>query len=107
MSTYEFVIACVALTNLTLTILSLVAARAKAASSKLAELEDSLRQEMKDLKGDVQQLQVTATGAINHDHLAEVYRDLKGIAEQVHTLVGQQEQMNELMRQLLAKLLRA
>lgn len=106
MSTYEIVIACVALTNLTLTILSLLAARAKAASSKLVELEDALRRDIRALDTELHALKVAASGAVSHDHLADVYRDLKGIAEQVHTLVGQQEQMNELMRQLLAKLLR-
>jgi hypothetical protein len=107
MSTYEIVIACVAVTNLTLTILSLLSGRAKAASSKLTALETSLREDITRLTTELQSLKLSATAAVNHDHLAEVYRDLKGIAEQVHTLVGQQAQMNELMRQLLAKQLRA
>ncbi len=106
MTTYEILIACVAVTNLSLTVLALLRARSMAATSRINDLEADLRRELKAHTAELAELRAVTQSALNYDHLAEVYGDLKAIAGQVHQLVGQQEQMNDLLRQLLAQQLR-
>lgn len=104
MSTYEIIITCVALLNVALTITTLRAANRKAATARLDDLEAALREQLRQHEGALQKLVATAEAAVTHEHLADVYRDIKAIAQQVHVMVGQQQQMNENMRLLLRKM---
>lgn len=106
MSLYEIIIACVAGTNLTLTLLSLRASLAKAATARLDALETEVFDRLADHDEALARITAQIDGSVTHDHLAEVYRDIKGISQQVHNLVGQQGQITDLLRQLLAQQLR-
>lgn len=106
MTLYEIIIACIACTNLALTLGALHAARQKAATARLNLLETDVRGQLTAHADALHKLQTAAEGAIDHDHLEAVYGRLNAIAEQVHQMVGSQEQMNALLRQLLAQQLR-
>jgi hypothetical protein len=106
MSLYEIIITCVAFTNLLLTLGALHAARQKAATARLDLLETDVRAQLAAHADTLHKLQAAAEVAIDHSHLEAVYERLNGIAEQVHQMVGAQEQMNALLRQLLAQQLR-
>ena len=107
MTLYEIIITCVASFNLVLTLTTLRSNSAKAASSRLDALERALRDQLHEHATQLARLRVTTDNGITHDHLADVYADLKGIAQQVHMLVGQQQQMNENLRLLLARMVHA
>ena len=111
MSVYEILIACVALANLLLALSTLHAARQKAASARLDSFEvatdhrlAAADRRLVAIDGALHRLKALSEVAITHDHLTAVYNDLKGISQQVHTLLGQQQQMNDNLRLLLAKL---
>jgi predicted GTPase len=106
MTTYEIVIALVAITNLTLTLLALLRARSMAATSRINALEEDLRRELKAHTRELNEMKVATQGALSREHLDDVYGDLKNISQQVHQMVGQQSQMNELLRQLVGQQLR-
>lgn len=106
MTQYEIIIAVVATTNLVLTLISLRAARAKVAESRLLALEESLRKELREHQEKLRAIDLASAQSLNYTHLNAVYVDLKAVAAQVATLVGQQETMNELLRQLLGQQLR-
>ncbi|MBL8351213.1 MAG: hypothetical protein JNL87_12985 [Burkholderiaceae bacterium] len=96
----------VALANLVLSVSTWHAARLKAAASRLETLESLVRDRLREHDEAVIRLEAAVDAAVTHDHLAEVYRDIKTTAAQVHTLVGQQGQATDLLRQLLAQQLR-
>ena len=96
----------VALANLLLSLSTWHAARQKAAAARLEALEVAVRDQLAEHAQVLARLSAAVDGAVTHDHLAEVYRDIKTIAAQVHTLVGQQGQATDLLRQLLAQQLR-
>ena len=104
MSLYETIITCVALLNLALTITTLRAASHKAASTRLEALERDVREKLAEHESSLTRLLAIEDGAVTHDHLAEVYKAINGVAAQVHTLLGQQQQMNENLRLLLNRL---
>lgn len=106
MSQYEIIIACVAMTNLILTLATLSAARAKAATTRIDALETTVMSRLHRHDEEIQRLRANGEVAVTHEHLAELYRDIKALSQQVHNLAGNQQQMNELLRQLLAKELR-
>ena len=113
MSVYEILIACVAMANLALALSTLHAARQKAATARLDAFEvatdhrlAATDRRLVAIDDALHRLRALAEVAITHEHLSEVYRDLKGISQQVHTLLGQQQQMNENLRLLLAQQVR-
>ena len=106
MSNYEILITVVALTNLVLALFTFVSNREKAGADKLAALEKSMRADLLKQSVELQELRNVANRALNEDHLRDVYSDLKAIAGQVNKMVGEQEQMNQLLRQLLSQQLR-
>lgn len=101
MTNYEILIACTTLVNLALAVTTFVSNRAKANGERLSLLEKSTAEQFKAHDQALAELQAVGEVAVTHDHLAEVYRDIKGIAEQVHTMLGQQEQMNQNLRLIL------
>jgi hypothetical protein len=103
-SSYEILIACTTLINLALATTTFFSNRAKANGERLATLEKSTADQFKAHNQQLAELQAAGDVAVTHDHLAEVYRDIKGIAEQVHTMLGQQEQMNQNLRLILNSL---
>lgn len=98
--------AAVMATNLVLTMMAFYLARQKVAAEKVDKLERSLREELQRHQVAIEEIRIAARGSLNTTHLNEVYQDLKHISAQVHQLSGQQDQMNELLRQLLAQQLR-
>ncbi|MCU0963558.1 MAG: hypothetical protein MUF08_00540 [Burkholderiaceae bacterium] len=106
MSIYEILITCVAAINLVLTLHNMRANGEKANSARLHEIEVSLRAKIQEHEGQLNRLLGQTEQAITHDHLDQVYADLRSIAQQVHQLVGQQQQMNDNLRLLLARLVR-
>jgi preprotein translocase subunit SecF len=103
MTKYEALVAVVALTNLVLALFTFFSNRAKAGADKLAALEKTVRTDLQKQAEELQELRAIANKALNEDHLKDVYNDLKGIAGQVNRMVGEQEQMNHLLRQLLSR----
>jgi hypothetical protein len=106
MTSYEIIITVVALVNLALTLRAIRAGNAKAATSRLDEMEKALRETLSAHEASLTRLVTLADNAVTHDHLAHVYGDLKSISQQVHTLVGQQQQMNDNLRLVLARFVR-
>lgn len=106
MTLYEILISTVAGVNLLLTLNNMRSNSCKAADERVNDLEDSLRKQLKEHEATLNRLAARAELSITHEHLSEVYGDLKGISEQVHQLVGQHEQMNQNLRLLLARLVR-
>jgi hypothetical protein len=104
MSLYEIVITCVALVNVVITLTVLRANAAKAATAQLEAIERELRDQIQEHESQLSRLHVNSENAITHEHLSDVYADLKGIAQQVNMLVGQQMQMNENLRLLLQRM---
>lgn len=100
----EFGMGLVALGNLLLGITAWLSARAKAASSKLEALEEHLRAQMQRQDESINWLRTRMEAAPTHEHLAELYRDIKAIGEQVHVLLGQQRQMNDNLRLMLDRM---
>lgn len=107
MTKYEIMIAVIAITNLVLALFTFASNREKAGADKLAALEKTMREELGKHAAELRHLQAVAGRALNDEHLRDVYRDLKVISGQVNKLVGEQEQMNHLLRQLLARQLKA
>lgn len=126
MTQYEIIITCVALSNLALSLSTLWSARQKATTSRLEAFEREVRDALAKMAGGerlgsfetearthmatldetVHGLVAGAKLAVTHDHLSDVYSAINDLAKQVHTLVGQQSQMNENLRLLLAKLVK-
>ena len=106
MDKFEVFSGIVMATNLVLTLIAFYLSRQKVAAEKLDKLEEVLRDELQRHQIAIEEIRVAARGSLNTSHLSEVYKDLKHISEQVQHLSGQQEQMNELLRQLLAQQLR-
>lgn len=100
----EFGMGLVALGNMLLGITAWVSARAKAASSKLEAVEEHLRAQLQRQDESINWLRARMEAAPTHEHLAELYRDIKSIGEQVHVLLGQQRQMNDNLRLMLDRL---
>lgn len=105
-SNLQWVLAAVSAGNLALSISTWAAARHKAGAALLDEIKRDLNGQLQLQADALHRLQGQMDSSVTHDHLAEVYRDIKGIAEQLHTLMGQQQQMNENLRLLLAQLVR-
>lgn len=106
MTLYETIITCVAAVNIVLTLHNMKMGQSKAAAAKLDELETSLREQLRRHESELNRLVAHDERALTHEHLDGVYEDLRSIAQQVHQLVGQQQQMNENLRLLLARLVR-
>lgn len=106
MSYYEIIIACIAGTNLALTLMALNAARFKAGTIRIDSLEENMRLQLKGHDALLMRLAATVERSLTQDHLTEVYRDLKSYSQQVHILIGQQSQMNENLRLLLSQMVR-
>lgn len=106
MSYYEIIIACVAMTNLMLTLLSLRASHTKAATARLDAMETRLHGRLTAHDEELAVLTAAVKAAVSQDHLAKMYRDINTLSAQVHVLVGEQRQMNDNLRQLLAQQLR-
>lgn len=94
----------VAAANLGITFSLWLASRRKAERESLAAVEASLRDEIKEHAQQLQRLATAIEAAPTHRHLADVYRDVKGISQQVNQLVGQQALMNENLRLVLARM---
>jgi hypothetical protein len=81
-------------------------ARHKAATARLESFEADTRAVLGNHAQQITRLKAEAKSAITHTHLSEVYQDIKGLAEQVHTLAGQQQEANSNLRLLVARLVR-
>ena len=106
MTDYQTIVAFIAAANLLLSLAALVSARAKAGTDRIDRLEAEMRAALKAHDDRFALLGAAIERAASQDHLADVYRDLAKISQQVHTLLGQQEQMNENLRLLLAQVVR-
>ncbi|MCV2359647.1 hypothetical protein LNV08_11770 [Paucibacter sp. TC2R-5] len=106
MTFYEIIIACVALSNLLLTLLSLRASHTKAATARLDSMEASLKTRLDGHDDELANQAALLKTTITYEHLADVYREIKDLAEQVHTMLGEQRQITQLLRQLLSQQLR-
>ena len=105
-SNLQWVLAAVSAGNLALSISTWAAARHKAGAALLDEIKRDLNGQLQQQADALHRLQGQMDSSVTHDHLAEVYSDIKGIAQQLHILMGQQQQMNENLRLLLAQLVR-
>lgn len=103
----QFGLAAVALGNFLLSVSSFYLARHRVTTDKLNQLEVQMRSQFAAHGERIAGLAATAESAITHDHLAEVYGDIKGIAAQINNLAGQQQQMNDNLRLMLARLTQA
>ncbi len=102
----QYALGAVALMNLLLSVSTWHASRQKAASARLDALEATIRTEIAAHASLLVELKAKAEEALTHDHLAEVYRELRTMATKVDTMVGVQEQATALLRQLLQQQLR-
>ena len=106
MGIHESITVVISLLSLGLTALAMLSARAKASTERLEQIEAGLRAKIDAHETSLAALGAAAHMAITHDHLASVNGEIKAIAEQVHILLGQQQQMNENLRLMLANLVR-
>lgn len=106
MTDYQTFVAAIAVCNLLLALAAFNAARAKAGTDRIDRLEAEVRAALKVHDDSFARLGAAIERSVSQDHLADVYRDLAKISQHVHTLLGQQEQMNENLRLLLAQLVR-
>lgn len=106
MTTYELIIATLGVVNLALALFNFSAARAKASGERLDAMEKSITERFGKLNQSVSDLKTVAESAITHDHLADVYADIKDIAGKLHVLVGQNTQMHASLQLLLNQQLR-
>lgn len=81
-------------------------ARHKAATARLEAFEADTRAVLGNHAQQITRLKAEAKMAITRADLAEVYQDIKALAEQVHTLAGQQQEANGNLRLLVARLVR-
>lgn len=102
MTQYEVIIACVACTNLVLTLLGLYSGRHKATTARIEALERALRDELAAHDNDLTALKTARGAAITHDHLADVYKTVNTMARQLDTMAGEQQAMNLMLRQMVA-----
>lgn len=102
-SLLQWFLAFVALANMLLSVSTWHAARQKAANARLDALEDEMRERLGLLDLGHVRLQEALEKAPSHDHLAEVYRELRGVATKVDTMVGAQAQVTSLLQQLVAQ----
>lgn len=106
MTDYQTFVAAIAVANLLLALAAFAAARAKAGTDRIDRLEADVRAALRAHDDAIARLGAAIERSVNQDHLADVYRDLAKISQHVHTLLGQQTQMNENLRLLLAQLVR-
>lgn len=106
-SMLQWVLGAVALGNFLLALSAWHSARHKAATARLESLESEIRATLGNHATAITRLRAGADQAVTHDHLAEVYRDIKQVAAQINTISGQQNEINSNVRLLLARLVKA
>jgi hypothetical protein len=106
MTDYQTFVALIAVANLLLALAAFATSRAKAGTDRIDRLEADMRAALKAHDDHFARLGAALERSVSQDHLADVYRDLAKISQHVHTLLGQQTQMNENLRLLLAQLVR-
>ena len=102
-STLQWALAAVAAGNFLLSLATWYSGRHKAAAAELEAFKNAVREQFGQQARQLAVLESDGENAIGHEHLAEVYRDIKAIAAQINTLAGQQQQMNDNLRLLLAR----
>lgn len=93
----------VAIANLGIAASLWLASRRKAEAEALQALEVDLRGEIKEHARMLHQAAAALAAMPTHDHLADVYRDVKAINRQVSQLCGQLTGMNDNLRLLIAR----
>jgi hypothetical protein len=104
MTIYEYIIAAIACVNLMLTVYALLSRRGNDTAEKLDDLEREFTQRQAEHSTAIARLNLLADRALTNDDIRDLYRDVHLLSEKVHTMIGQQAQMNENLRLLLNKL---
>lgn len=100
----QFALAAVACGNFVLSLSSFYLARQRVTSDRLNTLEVQMREQLAEHGQRIAAMAASAESAVTHEHLAQVYGDIKAIAAQINNLAGQQQQMNDNLRLVLARL---
>lgn len=107
MSIYEIIITCVAAANLALTIHALRNNAARTTAARVETIDRELREQLRSQADELQRLITLADGAVKHSDLADIYRELRSLAQSLHIHMGQQEHLQDTLRLMLAQVMRS